>query len=161
MEEKILKISYKSYNKWSELSEEYQKLARKAEKITKTSHAPYSNFNVGAACLLANGEILAHANFENAAYPMCLCAERALIAAAHSKFPNVAIKAMFVTAKSGIRKVQDIITPCGACRHVLVEVEQFQQQTIDVLCSCETEETIQFQSASQLLPFALSKNDLL
>ena len=57
----------------------------------KTAYAPYSNFSVGCALLLDNGEIIKGTNQENAAYPSGLCAERVAIFYAGSQFPNAKI----------------------------------------------------------------------
>ena len=41
-----------------ELGEEDRRLVEKAKEMTRASYAPYSRFHVGAAILLANGEIV-------------------------------------------------------------------------------------------------------
>ena len=51
-----------------ELGEEDRRLVEKAKEMTRASYAPYSRFHVGAAILLANGEIVGGANQENAAF---------------------------------------------------------------------------------------------
>ena len=71
-----------------------------AQKVRLKAYAPYSNFLVGAALLLENGEIISGNNQENAAYPSGLCAERTAIFYAHSKFPKQKILKMAICAGS-------------------------------------------------------------
>ena len=59
-----------------ELPPAEQALVQKAIDATNNSYARYSNFHVGAACLLENGNVVIGANQENAAFPSGLCAER-------------------------------------------------------------------------------------
>jgi cytidine deaminase len=90
-------------------------LARAAQ---QNAHAPYSNFKVGAAVLLENGEIFTGCNVENASYGLTNCAERSAIFAAVSKLggPNVKIAAVAVVNDHNVP-----CSPCGACRQVIAE----------------------------------------
>jgi cytidine deaminase len=90
-------------------------LARAAE---KNAHAPYSNFHVGAAILLENGDIFTGCNVENASYGLTNCAERSAIFAAVSKLGSkqVRINAIAVTNDHNVP-----CSPCGACRQVIAE----------------------------------------
>ncbi|MGY8908647.1 MAG: cytidine deaminase, partial [Flavobacteriales bacterium] len=76
------------FNNLSELSTEDKMLMDKAIEARKKAYAPYSKFNVGAALLLENNEIVTGNNQENAAYPSGMCAERVAIWKAGSDFPN-------------------------------------------------------------------------
>ena len=64
-----LKTEIEIYNSVDELNASDALLMQKAIEATRTAYAPYSNFNVGAAVLLENGEIVSGSNQENAAYP--------------------------------------------------------------------------------------------
>ena len=55
-------------------------LLQAARDATGFSHAPYSGFGVGAALLLADGQIITGSNLENASYGMTLCVEAAALA---------------------------------------------------------------------------------
>lgn len=99
---KIVQLSatYKIYSDLSELPEEDQVLLQLAKKSLKNSYSPYSNFKVGAAALLQNGKMIGGSNQENASYPLCICAERVVIAAAGAQFPEQPITALAVSVKT-------------------------------------------------------------
>ena len=98
-----------------------KKLIDAAKSATKNSYAPYSEFHVGAAVLMANGEIITGNHQENAAYPSGLCAERTTAFYAHSKYPDQKIEAIAIAAWHKGDFTKEVITPCGACRQVLSE----------------------------------------
>ena len=52
---------------WDELSSAQQALINIAKEQTQRAYCPYSNYHVGAALLLGNGEIVRGCNQENAA----------------------------------------------------------------------------------------------
>jgi homotetrameric cytidine deaminase len=94
--------------------EELVELARKA---AENSYSPYSEFRVGAALRLANGETVTGTNVENVSYGLTICAERAAVARAVSQFgPKIRIAAVAVVNLNGKAS-----PPCGACRQVLAE----------------------------------------
>ncbi len=94
-----------------------KKLEQAAAQVMKNAHAPYSNFHVGSAILLANGEIFTGCNVENASYGMTNCAERTAIFSAVAKLgPKIEIEAVAVTNDQGVA-----CSPCGACRQVIYE----------------------------------------
>src|SRR5688572_9164682 len=85
---------FEVYASENDLPGEEKDLLVKAKEALKNAHAPYSNFYVGAAVLLENGEIVTGNNQENAAYPSGLCAERVAIFHASAMFNNVAFKTL-------------------------------------------------------------------
>src|SRR5579871_4356959 len=94
-----------------------QKLELAARKVMKNAHAPYSNFHVGSAILLTNGQIFSGCNVENASYGMTNCAERtAIFSAVAALGPKIEIRAVSVTNDQGVP-----CSPCGACRQVIYE----------------------------------------
>lgn len=107
----------------AECSDIEKKLIAAAKHATEKSYAPYSNFKVGAALLLKNGEIITGNNQENAAYPSGLCAERVAVFYANSVFPDQKIEAIAIAAWANNTFTKDAITPCGGCRQVLLEAE--------------------------------------
>jgi len=85
-------------------------LARQAR---QRAYVPYSHFAVGAALLTRSGRVFGGCNVENAAYPLCTCAERAAVVKAVSEGERE-FEAIAVVTATGA-------TPCGACRQILCE----------------------------------------
>ncbi len=153
---KKLKVetSYEVYE-ISELEGEYKRLYDMAYEASEKAYAPYSKFYVGAALLLGNGEILSANNQENVAYPSGLCAERTALFYAGANYPGEVVKVLAIAAEhKGIH--EDFITPCGACRQVMLETETRQGQPMRVLL-CGAKEAFLFSSAESLLPLCFSK----
>ena len=137
---------------YHELSTEERKLTESALEATYRSYAPYSNFHVGAAVLLENDVIVTGTNQENVAYPSGLCAERTALFYANSQYPDVPVKALAIVARDANDVAKhDIISPCGACRQVMVETEKRFRRPMKVLL-CGAEEVYVAESASSLLP---------
>ena len=116
-----------------ELSKEEQELVQAAIDATGNSYSPYSHFKVGAALRLADGEIVIGANQENAAFPSGLCAERSAIFAAQSQRPDQAITMLAIAAKNKKGLLADPVTPCGACRQVVLEMEDRYKHPVRIL----------------------------
>ena len=68
-----------------ELEPSLRELVEKAKAMTQNAYCPYSRFHVGAAALLADGQVVKGSNQENAAYPSGLCAERTTLFAANAQ----------------------------------------------------------------------------
>lgn len=145
----------------SGLTAQQSGLVKKAVEATDDAYAPYSNFYVGAAALLESGEIVKGSNFENASYPLCLCAERVALGSVHSQYPGAIVKSIAVTAKNPKQKVSEPVAPCGACRQVICEYEQKQGAPIEIIMFGETDAVIVCESASHLLPIAFDHKFLL
>ena len=91
------------------------KLLNCARDALKFSHAPYSNFKVGAALLCENGKIYTGCNIENAAFSPTICAERVAFAKALSEGERH-FKAIAITTS-----IDSNCPPCGVCRQVMRE----------------------------------------
>ena len=143
----------------NEVSDEEQPLVRAALKATEHSYAPYSKFHVGAAVLLADGTIVTGSNQENAAYPSGLCAERVALFHAGHQYPDIPVVALAIAAATGGKQVESI-SPCGACRQVLLETEQRYGRPVKVLL-CGTKEVMVAESAASLLPLCFGIESLL
>ncbi|WP_299146139.1 cytidine deaminase [uncultured Tateyamaria sp.] len=83
--------------------------------VRENAHAPYSNFQVGAALRTASGAVFAGCNVENVAYPQGTCAEAGAIAAMVAAGERE-IAEVYVVAGSPMP-----VTPCGGCRQKLAE----------------------------------------
>jgi len=148
------------YDTIKELSKEEEELMNIAVKAREEAYAPYSNFNVGAAVLLENGEIVIGNNQENAAYPSGLCAERVAVFYASAKYPNIAIKKIAVTATSKKYKVETPVPPCGSCRQSLSEYENKQKEPIVLFLMGENGKIVKCNSISDILPLAFNSSFL-
>jgi len=153
-------IDYQVYESLETLPAEAASLMRAAIEARANAYAPYSNFHVGAAVLLANGEVIIGNNQENASYPSGLCAERVAIFQAGAKYPGVVIKAIAITATSKNYTVKEPAAPCGNCRQSIVEYEQKQKQPIHILLMGEQGAVIQFDAVSDMLPLAFNSSYL-
>jgi len=95
----------------------WQPLVDAAWEARSRAHAPYSGFLVGAALRTTTGETVAGCNVENAAYPMCTCAERTAICAAVAR----GLKDGGLMALVVVTEADTLTPPCGACRQVMAE----------------------------------------
>ena len=121
---------------------------KKAIAMRSRSHAPFSNYSVGAAVETESGKIIGGCNVESSSFSLTCCAERvalfSAVADGHTSFKSMAI----ATHNSGM--------PCGACRQVIWE-----------LCSdipihiCNEQECVKTISSKSLLPDAFDKSKLL
>ena len=125
-------FQYESYASLGEMAEADRTLVEEAVKATRNAYAPYSKFRVGAALLLEGGQIVSGSNQENAAYPSGLCAERVAMFFANAHYPDAKVLRMLIYAETDKGPVLSPITPCGACRQVLIEKENTQGSPIEV-----------------------------
>lgn len=89
-----------------------------ARRAYENAYAPYSNFRVGAALLLENGQIFSGCNVENASYGLTNCAERTAIFSAIS---TLGAKQVRIRAIAVVNDREVPCSPCGACRQVISE----------------------------------------
>lgn len=117
-------------------------LVRAALDVRLRAHAPYSNFQVGAALLSDDGEVFIGCNIENASFSLTLCAERVAAATAVTAQQR-RWRAIVIASKGGV-------SPCGACRQFLSE---FGHDLLVVTVDAQSEKRRIFQ-LSELLPHA-------
>ena len=154
-------FSYEVLDNSSQLSKEDATLLQAAREATGIAYAPYSKFMVGAAALLANGEIIKGTNQENASYPVGICAERVLLGTAATIYPDVAVIAMAVSFNTTAEKSNHPISPCGMCRQSLLEYETRFHQPIRLIMAGMEGRVQVVESARQLLPFAFTSQELI
>ena len=123
MKEQTLNINYQ-IAELSELNETEQTLVKKAMEATNNSYANYSHFYLGAACLLAE-----------------------------SNYPEQAIITLAIAARNENGFLKSPISPCGACRQVILEMEDRYKQPVRILLYGETG-IYCFGSIKDLLPFS-------
>ena len=155
-----INIQIEEYNDASLLNESERALLKHAQDAIKGSYAPYSEFHVGAAVLLENGEIIKGSNQENAAYPSGLCAERVAIFHAKSKYPELKVKAIAITASSENFITKSPITPCGACRQVIAETESRQHEKVRIVMKGQEGIIQVVNGIENLLPLMFKEDQL-
>ncbi|MDE6854667.1 MAG: cytidine deaminase [Muribaculaceae bacterium] len=152
--ELITNIKVKAYD---ELDDTERRLCELAIQATAGSYAPYSHFNVGAAILLDNSEIVTGANQENVAYPSGTCAERSACFYAGAKYPEARFVMIAVAAKNSSGELTPLPTaPCGACRQALLEYEMRSGHDVPVLLAGR-DCVYRLESVHSLLPLSFTE----
>lgn len=152
MEQIDINISIQSYQ-LDELSPQDQELVQAAIKATNNAYANYSRFYVGAALRLENGKMVIGANQENAAFPSGLCAERTAVFAAQANYPDSPIETLAIAGRNEKGVLPNPITPCGACRQVILEIEDRYKKPIKILLY-GTQKIYCVRSVKDLLPLS-------
>jgi len=124
-------------------------LIQSARWVARHAYCPYSHYPVGAAVLMADGQIYTGCNVENAVHGLALCAERVAIFKAMSH-GNRAFVALAVVGGSGTRRAM----PCGACRQVMSE---FMASDVPVYVAALKRGKPLTTSMGELLPMAFAK----
>jgi cytidine deaminase len=155
-----LSISLFEYDSINELNEADRLLLEKAREAVQAAYAPYSEYYVGAAVLLENGEIYTGNNQENVAYPSGLCAERVAVFAAAANNPGIPVKAVAISARAGKFSVDNPVMPCGSCRQALAEYEMLYKNDIRVIMMGENGKVIVTESIRDILPLMFHAEEL-
>ena len=129
-------------------------LIEAAREAARNAYAPYSGFPVGAAVLLANGDMIAGANFENASFGLSLCAETVALASASAAGRLGDVVALAVSG--GVTPLR----PCGRCRQILAEAARRAGCDIVIYCAASEGERMERHRLSDLLPHAFGPGDL-
>ena len=140
------------------MSPEEKILIDRAKEASNLSYAPYSRFQVGAAALLNNGEIIQGNNQENAAYPSGLCAERVHFFR-QCQLSRYSCEMLALAAQTGGSYTDGQVAPCGACRQVILETENRFNQPIRILMYGKDDIYI-VDSIKALLPLHFDKSSM-
>jgi cytidine deaminase len=143
-----------------DLDPESRMLIEKAEEALQNAYAPYSKFRVATALLLDSNTIVTGTNQENAAYPDGMCAERVALFSKASQYPTDDIRKLVVIAKGEDSQKLSPATCCGSCRQVMLEFEQRQGKTFEVIMLGNGDKWIKAPTAESLLPFSFTKKNL-
>lgn len=157
---KTIEVRYIEYNDITELPAADAALLEKARATTANAYAPYSGFLVGAAAALFNGETVTGTNQENAAFPAGICAERVLLSAASSIFPNEGIDTMAISYHNTKGHSDKPVSPCGVCRQSLLEFEGRTGKPMRIILSGMSGKVLEISSAKALLPFSFTADDM-
>ncbi len=99
-----------------------KRLLAKAREAKKNSYSPYSNFPVGAAVLLDDGQIFIGTNIENASYGLTCCAERVALFSARTANNSAKVTEIAISIGPDDTDMDPkSLSPCGACRQVMAE----------------------------------------
>ncbi len=161
MRSKKISLEFEEYIDDKSLDAQSLQLLNEARAATKNAYAPYSNFCVAAAALLSNKKLITATNQENASFPAGICAERVLLSAIASQFPNLAVDAIAISYDNKNGESNYPISPCGICRQSLVEFERRYNHPIKIILAGKTGKVYIIKSAADLLPLAFNSNDLL
>jgi len=159
MERKQITISILEYAHLEELDTMDQELVASAIEAAEKAYAPYSGFNVGAALLLEDGNIIKGSNQENAAYPSGMCAERVALYWAGANHPNIPIKSLAIVAMKDGQLVDKVAAPCGACRQVIAE-SQYRSGSGFPIILAGNNKILKVENGTDLLPLAFGPWDL-
>lgn len=133
-----------------------KELIGKAIEARRKSYSPYSHYQVGAALLCADGQIITGCNIENAAYGPSNCAERTAFFKAVSDGLRAFAAIAIVGSPEGEALTQ-YAHPCGVCRQVMMEFcepEHFQ------VIVAKSEADYRVMTLAELLPEGFGPDNL-
>lgn len=127
-----------------------EELIEEAIKARQQAYVPYSQFSVGAALLAADGRVFTGCNVENASLGLTNCAERTAL------FKGVSEGAENFRAIAVVAATKGPVSPCGACRQVMMELCSPGAKVYLGNLGGKVRET----TVGELLPGAFDKEDL-
>ena len=155
-----ISVTFDEYDSLNDMEEEDRTLLDRAREAINSAYDPYSAYHVGAAVLLANGEVFTGNNQENVAYPSGICAERVALFYASAKYPEGPGKAIAVSAKAKGFTVHSPVTPCGSCRQVMAESENRFNNKLKLIMRGENGKINVVHGVSNLLPLMFRADEL-
>jgi len=94
---------------------DWDDLRRQAVAAMAHAYAPYSDYPVGVAGLVADGRVVVGCNVENASYGVGLCAECGMVSSLHASGGGRLVAVACVDGRGRP------LMPCGRCRQLLWE----------------------------------------
>ncbi len=153
MDTRRISFSYNVYSDRSSMNEVDALLLLQAQNALKSAYAPYSKFHVGVAIRTLEGETVTGSNQENGAFPIGQCAERVALYRLVHEHGRKQIDSIAIVVDN--EHQLSPASPCGSCRQILSEYRGFQETPIKlILCSSNSDEIIEIEDVSHLLPFA-------
>ena len=150
---KEFKFSYQHLSSFEELDNDQKEAAEAAEKATLKTHAPYSNFKVGAALLLNDDTLVLGSNQENKAYPTGMCAERVALFSYGAQQNQQGIKVLAITSSGDLINSDEFFTPCGGCRQAMAEYTGMQDTPFEIIMKNSDGSFLVFEGIHHILPF--------
>ena len=133
-----------------------RELIKAAIEARRKSYSPYSHYQVGAALLTADGQIVTGCNIENAAYGPSNCAERTAFFKAVSEGMREFTAIAIVGSPEG-EELTQYAYPCGVCRQVMREFCEPERFRIIV---AKSEEDYRVMTLAALLPESFGLENL-
>ena len=159
MNKQEISFQYQVFNSIKELSNDEKKLIDAAIVAKNNSYSPYSKFKVGVALKLDDNIIVTGSNQENAAFPSGLCAERVALFYANANYPDKLIKQIVIVGGKEDEITLLPLTPCGACRQVLLESEMRQDYCIEFIL-VGSQKIYKISNSKVLIPLSFNQNTL-
>jgi len=101
--------------------------------------------------------VICGSNQENIAFPSGLCAERVALNYVGANFPGLVIDTLCIVAKGELMPNEQLLSPCGGCRQVMLESENRQDTPIRVILVNQDQRTMIVHRVKDLLPFGFGK----
>lgn len=130
--------------------EKYKDILDKAYKAMDNAYAPYSNFHVGACVKTKDGKYFIGANIENVSYGLTTVERNAIFQTYSQGYRQDDIEALAIVGQGNT-----LITPCGACRQVLVELLKRDNSIV-----LGTGEKVLVTNIEELMPMAFTNEAL-
>lgn len=145
----------------SDLDVDELELCQAAKEFAENAYAPYSDFHVGAAVRMSDGQVFGGANMENACYGLGICAEVAALASANTATKEKVYEiAVYGRNASSNLIFEDLVLPCGRCRQLIHEASVRAGRDIKILSCNEEMNRFARTSISELLPAAFGPGNL-
>ena len=117
-----------------------------AIETSKNAYVPYSHFPIGAVLVANDGSIYTGVNIENASFSLTNCGERTAI------FKAVSEGQQDFSELIVYGETERPISPCGACRQVMVE---FFKPDLKVTLVAKDKTTVEM-TVGELLPYSFT-----